>query len=1015
MTPSGRVRFAVLGPVLAWRGDEEMALGPPKQREVLSVLLARAGRPTGLAEIVDILWRHDPPESAVNVVQRHIGALRRLLEPGLPRRAVGRWLVRSGGGYRLDLDERSLDLLRFRALTGRARAASDDETAASLLTEALDLWRGPAADGVSEEVRVHPLFSALDQEYLEVLKEAADTALRTGSVARLVPRLQQAAEANPLDEPLHTRLLLVLAATGHRAGALEVYRAMYTRLDEALGISPGPGLRAAHERVLQETRAPSPGASARSPLSSGPAPPAGSAAPGGSAGPASATGPDASASAGDQGPASSAGGGSVAGRDAGQAEHAGHTGQAGPTGQPGQAGEMVRPAQLPADLPSFAGRRAELAGVHDLLPCGDGPPATAVISTIGGMAGIGKTTLAVHWAHRVAHRFPDGQLYVNLRGFSPGGPQDPSEVLRHFLGALGVSARDMPSGLDVLAARYRSLLAERRVLVLLDNARDSEQVRPLLPGTPGCLAIVTSRHRLSGLVAGEGARSLTLEALSDAEAREFLALRLSPGRVSAEPAAVREITALCARLPIALAIAAARAATNPAFPLAAIAAELRAAHGSLDAFTGADGADVGAVFSWSYQALTPPAARLFRLLALHPGPDVSVSAAAALAGVPVRRARAPLAELTRAHLLTEHIPGRYTGHDLLRAYAAERGETEDTEADRRAAVRRMVDHYLHSAHRAARLFTSHRDAIPLPPPAPGVHPDEPADLEEASDWLTIEHIGLLAVVATAADAGLDDSAWRLAWALAHFLGRRGHWHDLAASHRVALKAAQRLGDRTGMAHAHRGLSRAAAHLGRHDEAMLHLDRALELFADTGDVVAQAHTHRILSWVLELRGRYESALIHAQRAHQLFLVAGHRPGQAASLNAVGWYHALLGRHEHALIHCRRALALLEGLGDHYAQADTLDSIGYALHHLGRYEEATASYERALELYRRFGIRYAESDTLTRLSETHLAAGRREKARGALRRALAGLDELGHGGADDVRARLHALETTSAALS
>ncbi|MFC4533535.1 AfsR/SARP family transcriptional regulator [Sphaerisporangium dianthi] len=1005
MTPTGPVRFAVLGPVLGWRDGAELNLGPPRQRAVLAVLLARVGRPTGLAEIVDVLWGQDPPESAVNVVQRHIGALRRLLEPDLPRRAVGRWLVRSGGGYRLDLDAGALDLLRFRALVDRARrgTAGDAPASVRLFVEALELWRGPAADGISEEIRARPLFAALDQEYLEVLKEAADTALRARTVTRLVPLLQQAAGANPFDEPLHTRLLLALAATGHRAGALAVYRAMYSRLDESLGIGPGPEMRAAHDQVLGET-APEP----PPPAPAETAPPAENTGPAGAPRPSGAAEP--SRTPDPTGTARPSG--NV--RPAGTAEPSGNV-RPSETAEPAGTATAgrVRPAQLPADLPAFAGRREELAQVLALLPDGNDPAAAVVISAIGGMAGVGKTTLAVHWAHQVAHRFPDGQLYVDLRGFDPAGPLDPAEALRAFLSALGVPTREVPPGLDARAALYRSLLADRRVLVLLDNARDSGQARPLLPAAPGCLAVVTSRNQLSGLVAGEGARPLTLDLLSDAEAHEFLSLRLGADRVRAEPAAVREIAALCARLPIALAVASARALTNPGFSLAAIAAELRAAHGSLDAFTGADGADVGAVFSCSYRALTPPAAKLFRLLALHPGPDVSASAAAALVGLPVRRTRPLLAELTRAHLLTEHVPGRYGGHDLLRAYAADRGQAEDSESGRRAAVQRMVDHYLHSAYRAARLFSSHRDAIPLPPPVPGVFPDDLADPEQASDWLTTEHAVLLAVIGSAADTGLDASAWRLAWAIAHFLGRRGHWHDLAASHRVALKAAQRIGDRTGMAHAHRGLARASADLGRHDEAMLHLDRALELFASAGDGVAQAHTHRNLSWVLELRERYEGALVHAQQAYDLFQAAGHRPGQAASLNAVGWYHALLGRHERALAHCRRALALLEELGDLYGQADTLDSLGYALHHLGRYEEATASYQSALELYRRLGVRYAESDTLTRLSDTHLSAGRAEQARDALREALAGLDELGHPGAAPVRARLRALELPSTA--
>ncbi|MER5748658.1 NB-ARC domain-containing protein [Streptomyces sp. NPDC002088] len=331
------------------------------------------------------------------------------------------------------------------------------------------------------------------------------------------------------------------------------------------------------------------------------------------------------------------------------------------------------PAQLPHDLPLFTGRQAEL---DDLLPppTGAGQLAeTVLISAIGGMAGVGKTVLAVHWAHQVADRFPDGQLYVNLRGFDPSGAiMEPGDAVRGFLDALGVPPERVPHGLDAQAALYRSVLAGRRFLVLLDNARDTDQVRPLLPGTPGCLTIVTSRNELSGLVAAHGARSLTLRSTPSRQ-RAFLVRRLGAERIAAEPGAADEITRLCAGLPLALACVAARAAVHPGFPLEAVAAELREAHGRLDAFTRSDtSADVGTVFSWSSRAVPAEAARLFRLLALHPGPDFSVPAAAALAGLPVRRVRPLLAELSGVHLVNESAPGRYAFHDLLRAHAAER-------------------------------------------------------------------------------------------------------------------------------------------------------------------------------------------------------------------------------------------------------------------------------------------------------------------------------------------------------
>jgi hypothetical protein len=340
--------------------------------------------------------------------------------------------------------------------------------------------------------------------------------------------------------------------------------------------------------------------------------------------------------------------------------------------RPTAVGAVV-PAQLPAGLVDFTGRADCLKRLDELLP--DDPvswPATAVISAIVGMAGVGKTALAVHWAHRAADRFGDGQLYVNLHGYSAGQPLPPIQALVQLLGALGVEPNKVPEGVESAAALYRSLLAGRRVLVVLDNARDSAQVRPLLPGSAGCLVVVTSRDRLSGLVAIEAAYPFSLGLLSTAEARQLLARRLGRARVSAEPVAVDEIATWCARLPLALTIVAARVATHPDFPLAAVAAELRDTPSVLDALDdGEPATNVRAVFSCSYRTLGTEASRLFRLLGLHPGPDLAAPAAASLADVPIQRVRPLLAELARAHLIAEHTPGRYVLHDLLRAYATE--------------------------------------------------------------------------------------------------------------------------------------------------------------------------------------------------------------------------------------------------------------------------------------------------------------------------------------------------------
>ncbi|MGI5458527.1 BTAD domain-containing putative transcriptional regulator [Streptomyces sp. CA-249302] len=616
-------RFTVLGELRVWRDGAEVDPGPPLRRTLLALLLARAGSPVPLPDIVDALWADRPPARAVNMVHRHVGELRRLLEPELPNRAEGSLLLRGGGGYRLLAPSGSVDLLVFRELatTARELLRSDaSEQAVSVFAEALALRHGSAA-GCPSAAPPHPVFSDLDREYDAMVREAADAALRHGHADRVLPALSESAARHPLDEGLQALHIRTLAATGRRAEAREVFRATAARLTDELGVDPGAELNAARLWVTS--------------------------------GPGTARGGDPHT-------------------DRALAHHTGAADldtplPATPSVPP------VRPAQLPPALTVFAGRTAELDRLRNLLDgAGHRTPALA-IAAIGGPPGVGKTAFAVRLAHEVADRFPDGQLHVDLRGFGPAGrPTPPQDVLRGFLDALGAPPARIPDGLDARAALYRSLSAGRRLLVLLDNARDAAQVRPLLPGAPGCLVLVTSRNRLGGLASAEGAHPVTLDVLGPAEARSALALRLGAERVAAEPRAVAEIVSLTAGLPLALAVVAARAADRPAFALATPAEQLRAADGGLDAFRAADPAsDVRAVFSWSYDALGGPAARMFRLLSRHPGPELTVRTAAALAGEPAARVRVLLTELADAHLLTERSPGRYACHDLLRAYAAE--------------------------------------------------------------------------------------------------------------------------------------------------------------------------------------------------------------------------------------------------------------------------------------------------------------------------------------------------------
>lgn len=530
-------------------------------------------------------------------------------------------------------------------------------------------------------------------------------------------------------------------------------------------------------------------------------------------------------------------------------------------------------AQLPPPVPTFTGRDAELAALDALVDRGG-----AVV--VSGTAGVGKTALALHWAHHAAERLPDGQLYVNLRGFDPAAtPTEPARALHGFLEALGVPVARMPSDPDTMVSLYRTTVAGKRLLVVLDNARDAEQVRPLLPGSPDCLAIVTSRDQLIPLVVTESAQPVPLDLLSPGEARDMLVRRLGERQVAAEPAAADTIAERCARLPIALAIVAARASTNRHFSLAAVAGEL----GDLDAFRAGDEAtDVRAVFSWSCRTLSPPAAQLFRLLSLHPGPDVSAPAVASLSGVDGQATGSLLTELTRANLFTEHTYGRYAFHDLLRAYAADLADEAEPPAERRAATHRLLDHCLHTAHAADLALHPHFSAISLPPPRAGVTPERPRSRSAAAAWFTTEVPVLLAAVPLAARSGFEGHAWRLAWTMAGFLHRQGHWQDWLGTQRIALAAASRIGDQAGQGHAHRSLGLACSRLRRYDEADDHLRRALDLFTDVGDDAGRAHTCLNLGQLAERQGQHQQALRHSRRAPALFRGTGNRAGQGYTL-------------------------------------------------------------------------------------------------------------------------------------
>ncbi|WP_326585701.1 tetratricopeptide repeat protein [Streptomyces sp. NBC_00481] len=661
-------------------------------------------------------------------------------------------------------------------------------------------------------------------------------------------------------------------------------------------------------------------------------------------------------------------------------------------------------AQLPAALAGFAGRARQLEFLTETLHNGVSSDALA-IATVSGPAGVGKTALAVEWAHRVAGLLPDGQLYVDLRGFDPSGAViNPFDVIRTFLDAFGVDPARVPADPAGLAAFYRSVMSGRRMLVVLDNARDAAQVRPLLPGAGTCMVVVTSRNQLTGLVAVEGAHPIVLDVLSRDEGRQLLRARLGGTRTERESGAVDELIEWCAGLPLALTAVAARAAIHSAFPLAALVSELRHSDTRLDPLGTTDCvADVRAAFSWSYRQLSPSGQRLFRLIGLHPGPSLSVPAMASLAGVSLDDARPLITELADSHHVTEFRPGRFTQHDLLRAYAGELCGQVESDTDRDTAIRRLLDHYAHMCQAADRLVNPFPDPLVLTAPEAGSALVRPESRRQAIDTVEAEFMVLLNIIDHTVRTGLTTYTWQLASAMHFFLQRRGRRHEITAVHTAVLAALEQVKPAPDDPRIHQHLGRAYSHLERPGEAHRHLRRALEIHTGHGDAVAQAHVHASIGFVHGQERQHESALRQYAISLGLSRRTGHTHGEARAWNGVAWHRANLGAYEQAHGDAQRAVELFEVIDDPDGRAEALGTLGLALRHLGRYGDAVDRYEQAIGLFRADGNLTSVAGSLMYLGDTYEAAGRRSRAREVWREADAILDELGRAEEDMFRSR------------
>jgi DNA-binding SARP family transcriptional activator/Tfp pilus assembly protein PilF len=902
------MEYRVLGPVEVLADGRPVAIGGPKPRSLLVLLLLNAGRVVPTSQVIEALWGGRPPRSGATRVQGVVSQLR----ASLARAGVtGSPIATRPPGYLLTVGDGELDLEVFERRCGDARAEvarGDLVAAAAAYRAGLELWRGPALGGVDAGF-AEAEAARLEERRLAVVEDLTEVELALGRHAGLVGELTALVGRHPLRERLRERLMLALYRSGRQAEALEVYREGHRLLVEELGLEPGPDLQELQRAILSGD----PGLRLD-------APPAGGEA-------AAAAGPSA-----------------------------------------------VTPSQLPADVAGFVGRAEDLGQLEVLLAeRGAGAETGLGVAVIAGMAGVGKTALAVHWAHRVADRFADGQLYLDLRGYGATPRMRPIEALRLLLHGLGVD--QVPADLAEAAGLYRSVTAGRRLLLLLDNAATADQVRSLLPGSPGCLVVVTSRDRLAGLVATHGARRLVLGPLHPEEALALLGEVVGAKRIEAEPEAAVELARACAQLPLALRIAAANLADDPDQPISGQLARLQAGDrlAALE-IEGDPDAAVRAAFGASYQRLAASERRLFCLLGLVPGPHLTAAAAAALVGPGPGDPGQSLARLAAAHLIDQYVPGRYRLHDLLRLYAAERAKELDPR-ERAAATRRLLELYLDGADEAARLLYPEKLRLPLPgDPGPQGRVGF-SGRAQALEWLDLEAPNLLAAVRHGAEHGPRRLALLLADTLRGYFWLRvpaASWQEVASAGRAAAVAE---GDRRAQAAAALSLGDLHWHQTRYREAIAHYSEAVDHSQEAGWPQGQAVALDSLGLAHWRSGQLQPAASYLTRSLAVARQAGWRAGEMSVLGNLGAVSAELGMLQQAADHFTAALALMPASA---TGAGLLDGLGEVSYYRGRLELAVGYLTEALARFREIGNRGGQSDTLRNLAGVHTDTGRYDQA-------------------------------------
>lgn len=979
-------RFTVLGAVTVDDGTGPAAVPPGIPRTILAVLLLSANTPVSTDRLAAAVWPTDAPTSYRASLRNHVMRLRR----GLGTEAGSR-LRTADPGYVIDVRAGELDSETFEGLCHEGRALLHDRRwtdAAGMLGRALALWRGGPPAGLAANPDLGAVLQRLAEARLLARHGLLQAELRLGRHHEAVGELRALAADHPLYEPCHHDLMLALYRANRQAEALEVYRRLRRTLVQELGIEPALEVEELHRRILRADPLLLLYEDAAAEV-------------GGAADTEAATADTIAAAATTKAetiPAATAAStntGNVAAANTDTGESTGTTPGI-PTNPP------TRPAQLPRDLSDFTGRAPELAGL--LAAAAAHPADTTLVAAIDGMAGVGKSAFAVHAAHRLAGDYPDGQIHIDLHGHTPGlPPLEPAEALRTLLLSVGVAEGRIPDEPGPRAALWRSELAGRRLIVVLDNARDEAQVDPLLPGAGRHLVLVTSRRRMQHL---DDARVTSLDVLDRAEALSLLRQVVGRDRAGIDPAALAEIAALCADLPLALRLVAARLRHRPSWTARAMAGRL-AGHRSLLGGLDAGANSVEAAFAVSYQQLSPGQQTCFRRLGLLPGADFDPYVVAALVGVPLPEAEAVLESLLDVHLIRQDVPGRYRFHDLLRAHArASReaapaaeprdttaAETAETADDRSAALRRVHDYYLFVSDLTATQLDRQRHRIPLAElDAPRDHPhlDRHAT---AMAWLHQERANLLAVARRAGAEGWSPHAWQLSNVLFRYLHLSGYPDDVVAVYQRALEAAEAAGSIPGQAMTLKNLGNILLRQGRIEESLHCCQTCLGLMRLSGDDHGEVATLNNIGSALIMLGRYPEAIDRLRQAIELNARPHLRVAEYTPLGNLGIALSKLGRHEEALAIQHRARAIAAGLGIRLAVGHCDNSIGEVLLCLDRPDDALDAFRRAHAVSLETGNRSSEAHSLDGIGSAHHFLGRPDETVAAHRRALALAEEAG----------------------